>query len=178
MKKATFPLEKVYGLIEPGPVVLLSTSRDGRPNVMPMSWHMMMEFEPPLIGCIVSNRNYSFESLKSSGECVINIPTLDIGKKVVGCGNTCGADVDKFKKFSLTCQPASRVDAPLIDECYANLECRVADTKMVPKYCLFVVEVVQAWIAPTAKPPQTIHHLGYGEFMVAGDTIKLISKMR
>ena len=48
MKKRTFPLEEVYGLIEPGPVVLLSTSRNGRPNVMPMSWHMMMEFNPPL----------------------------------------------------------------------------------------------------------------------------------
>ena len=178
MKKRTFPLEKVYGLIEPGPVVLLSTSRNGRPNVMPMSWHMMMEFEPPLIGCIVSNRNYSFDSLKSSGQCVINIPTIDIADKVVGCGNVSGATIDKFEKFALTCQPAKHVDAPLIGECYANLECRVVDTKMLAKYCMFVVEVVHAWIDPHIKNPQTIHHLGYGKFMIAGETIKLKSKMR
>ena len=51
------PLSKVYQLLEPGPVVLLTTARKGRANVMTMSWHMMVEFEPPLIACVVSNAN-------------------------------------------------------------------------------------------------------------------------
>ena len=95
-----------------------------------------------------------------------------------GCGNTSGAKVDKFREFGLTPKPASLVGAPLIEECYANLECRVADTRMVTKYCLFVVEVVKAWIDPAMKNPRTIHHLGQGNFMVAGERIKLRSKMR
>jgi ABC-type multidrug transport system fused ATPase/permease subunit len=56
--KTIFPLSEVYRLLEPGPVVLLTTTRAGRPNVMPMSWHLMMEFTPPLVGCVVSNGNY------------------------------------------------------------------------------------------------------------------------
>jgi flavin reductase (DIM6/NTAB) family NADH-FMN oxidoreductase RutF len=48
------PLSKVYQLLEPGPVVLLTTARKGRANVMTMSWHMMVEFEPPLVACVVS----------------------------------------------------------------------------------------------------------------------------
>jgi flavin reductase (DIM6/NTAB) family NADH-FMN oxidoreductase RutF len=48
-------LAKFYQLVEPGPVVLLTTAPDGHPNVMTMSWHMMVEFEPPLIACVVSN---------------------------------------------------------------------------------------------------------------------------
>jgi flavin reductase (DIM6/NTAB) family NADH-FMN oxidoreductase RutF len=51
-----FPLGKVFHLLEPGPVVLLTTFHKGRANIMTMSWHMMMEFEPPLIGCLVSGR--------------------------------------------------------------------------------------------------------------------------
>ncbi len=43
------PLGKVYQLLEPGPVVLLTTARRGKPNVMTMSWHMMVDFEPPLL---------------------------------------------------------------------------------------------------------------------------------
>jgi flavin reductase (DIM6/NTAB) family NADH-FMN oxidoreductase RutF len=70
------------------------------------------------------------------------------------------------------------VAAPLIKECYANLECRVADTRMVSKYCLFVVEVLKAWISPAIKNPRTLHHLGKGRFMVAGKTITLKSRMR
>jgi flavin reductase (DIM6/NTAB) family NADH-FMN oxidoreductase RutF len=176
--KRNFPLSRVYGLLEPGPVVLVTTMRNGRPNVMTMSWHTMLEFEPPLVGCVISNRNYTFGRLKATKECVINIPTVELADKVVGCGNTTGAKVDKFASFGLTPKTGKRVKAPLIEECYANLECRVADTRMVPKYCLFVLEVLKAWIDPAVKNPRTIHHLGMGHFMVAGEKIKLPSRMR
>ncbi len=175
LKKKNFPLSEVYRLLEPGPVVLLSTVRAGRPNVMPMSWHLMMEFTPPLVGCVVSNGNYSFASLKKSRECVINIPTVELAKTVVACGNTSGESVDKFKTFGLTAMPAKCVKAPLIAECYASLECKVVDVKLVTKYNFFILEVVQAWIDPTLKKPRTIHHQGEGEFMLPGRTIHLPS---
>ncbi|MBN1833362.1 MAG: flavin reductase family protein [Deltaproteobacteria bacterium] len=178
MAKKSFPLSKVYGLLEPGPVVMVTTANHGRSNIMAMSWHTMMEFEPPLVGCVISNRGHSFSLLKATKECVINIPTKDIAKKVVGCGNTSGAKIDKFERFSLTPKPASEVGAPLIEECYANLECRVIDTKMVTEYCFFVLEVIKAWIDPMVKNPRTLHHLGRGNFMVAGERIKLKSRMK
>ena len=178
MARKSFPLSKVYGLLEPGPVVLLTTALDGRQNIMTMSWHTMLEFEPPLVGCVISNRNYSFGLLQATNECVINIPTVEIAEKVVGCGNTSGANTDKFERFGLTARPATQVGAPLIEECFANLECRVVDSEMVAKYCLFVLEVVKAWIDPAVKTLRTIHHLGSGNFMVAGEKIKLRSKMK
>jgi len=176
--KKTFPLSRVYRLLEPGPVVLVTTARKGRANVMTMSWHSMMEFEPPLVGCVISNRNYTFNILKATKECVINIPTVELAKKVVGCGNTSGRTVDKFEAFRLTPAPASCVAAPLIAECYANLECRVVHTNLVAKYNFFILEVLKAWVDPSRKQPRTIHHLGMGAFMVAGRTIKLPSKMK
>src|ERR1017187_6113457 len=98
MKKTALPISEVYRLLEPGPVVLLTTVRAGRANVMPMSWHLMMEFTPPLVGCVVSNRNYSFPSLKASRECVINIPTVELAKIVVACGNVSGRREDKLDR--------------------------------------------------------------------------------
>jgi len=178
MAKKSYPLSKVYGLLEPGPVVLLSTAGSERPNIMTLSWHTMLEFEPPLVGCVVSNRNHSFGLLQASDECVINIPSVEIAEKVVGCGNTSGAEIDKFARFGLTPKPARFVAAPLIEQCFANLECRVADTTMVKPYGLFVVEVVKAWIDPAVKNPRTLHHLGRGNFMVAGERIRLKSKMK
>ena len=178
MAKKSFPLSNVYGLLEPGPVVLVTTASKGRANIMTMSWHTMLEFEPPQIGCVISNRNYSFEILKSTKECVINIPSLELVKQVVGCGNCSGQKVDKFKKFGLTPVAASCVQAPLIDECYANLECKVVDGKMIAKYNLFILEVLKAWTDPAQKNPRTIHHQGKGTFMVAGEKIRLPSKMK
>lgn len=178
MPKRNLNLAKAYTLLEPGPVVLLTTAHKGRANVMAMSWHTMLEFEPPLVGCVVSDRDFSFAALKATKECVINIPTLELAEHVVGCGNTTGAEVDKFERFGLTAKPAHEVAAPLIAECYANLECRVVDTRMVNQYCFFVLEVVQAWRDTAVKNPHTLHHEGRGTFMVAGERIRLKSRMK
>jgi flavin reductase (DIM6/NTAB) family NADH-FMN oxidoreductase RutF len=178
MPKKSFPLSKVYGLLEPGPVVMVTTAGKTKANVMTMSWHTMMEFEPPLVGCVISNRNYTFDILKATKECVISIPTLELAEKVVGCGNSSGRKIDKFKVFGFTQVKASFVKAPLISECYANLECKVVDEKMADKYNFFILEVLKAWIDPARKDPRTIHHRGKGAFMVAGQTIKLPSKMQ
>jgi flavin reductase (DIM6/NTAB) family NADH-FMN oxidoreductase RutF len=178
MSKRSFPLPDVYRLLEPGPVVLVSTSSKGETDIMAMSWHMMMEFEPPLVGCIISGRNHSFDLLRASRECVINIPTVELAAKVVGCGNSSGRRVDKFKRFGLTPVASSQVGAPRIEECYANLECRIADRRWVDRYNMFVLEVVKAWIDPSVKKPRTIHHAGRGAFVVDGETIRLRSKAK
>lgn len=154
-------------------MVLLSTKFKATENVMSMSWHTMLEFVPPLIGCVVSNRDYTFDLLKKSKECVINIPSFDMAKQVVGCGNYSGKKVDKFKKFKLTKSAAAKVEAPLIDECFANLECKLIDSSLVNKYNFFILKVVKAWISTNAKNPKTLHHLGRGVFAVPGKVIKL-----
>jgi len=176
--KRSYPLAKVYGLLEPGPVVLVTTARKGSANIMTMSWHTMMEFEPPLIGCVISGRNASFDTLRATKECTINIPTRELAKQVVGIGNCSGLEVDKFAKFGLTPVEASQVQAPLIAECYASLECRVADARLVNRYNFFILEVLQAWVDTSVKNPQTLHHRGNGVFAVAGETVKLRSRMK
>jgi flavin reductase (DIM6/NTAB) family NADH-FMN oxidoreductase RutF len=178
VQRRSFPLSEVYRLLEPGPVVLLTTAGKGRANVMTQSWHTMIEFEPPMVACVVSNRNFTFNTLKSTRECVINIPTVELAEKVVACGNSSGRQIDKFEVIGLTAVAASRVRAPLIAECYANLECKVVDTREVNRYCLFILEVLKAWIDRARKHPRTIHHMGSGAFMVAGKTIKLRSGMK
>ena len=177
-----YPLAKVFQLLEPGPTVLVSTARDGRANLMTMTWHMMMEFEPPLFACLLSEGNYSFEALSATGECVIGLPPAEMAETVVDVGNCSGREVDKFAAFGLTPLAASEVAPPLVAECFANLECRVADTTLKDKYNLFVLEVVKAWRTPglmgaDLRPPKTIHHNGDGTFRVSGETLNLKKRM-
>jgi flavin reductase (DIM6/NTAB) family NADH-FMN oxidoreductase RutF len=138
----------------------------------------MMEFEPPLVGCVISDRNLTFRLLQASGECVLNLPTVQMAKEVAACGNVSGRRVDKLRTLGLATSEASRVKAPLIDRCYANLECVVVDRRMVRRYGFFVLEVVRAWIDPARKDPRTLHHRGRGRFMVAGRTIRLPSRAK
>ncbi|AHF92383.1 flavin reductase [Opitutaceae bacterium TAV5] len=172
-----YPLSKVFQLIEPGPVVLVTTSHKGRANVMTMSWHMAMEFTPPQIACVISPGNHSFEAVRKTRECVIAIPGADLVPRVVDIGNCSGQDVDKFAAFGLTPMPAAKVTAPLVAECLANIECRVVDTRLVNKYALFILEAVKAWTNPQRKDRRRFHANGDGTFAVDGRTLDLRKKM-
>ena len=119
-KKADFPVSNIRRFLEPGPIVLVSSAWKGKTNIMTMGWHMVMEFEPSLIGCYIWSENHSFDMVRNSKECVVNIPTVDLATKVVGIGNTSGRDIDKFVEFGLTAVPGAKIRAPLIAECYAN----------------------------------------------------------
>lgn len=177
-RKRPLPLGEVYRLLEPGPVVLLTTAFRGRLNVMTQSWHTMMEFEPPLIGCVISDSNHSFAALRRTRECVICLPTAELADAVVGCGNSSGRTLDKFTAFGLTAQPGTRVRAPRIAECRADLECRVVDARLMLRYNFFVLQVVAAWYRPPREPLRTLHHKGRGMFMIAGRTRQLPSRAK
>ena len=169
--KADFPLSKVRQYLEPGPLVLISSRWRGEANIMTCGWHMVMEFTPSLVACLISGANHSYHLIKNSGECVINLPTTRLTDQAVGIGNTSGAEIDKFTHFDLTQGEAEKVGAPLIRECHANFECRIHDAGLLDRYNLFVFEVVKAHVAKSPKHPQTLHYTGAGVFMVAGEII-------
>lgn len=169
--KENFPVSKVRRFLEPGPIVLVSSAWKGQTNVMTMGWHMMLSFEPSLVGCYIWDENHSYDMIRRSRECVINVPTTDLAATVVRIGNCSGREVDKFRKFKLTAAPATKVKAPLVAECYANFECRLVDSSLVRKYSLFVLEVVKAHVATSPRFPQTLHYRGDGLFMISGPTV-------
>lgn len=177
-RKIDFPVGEVRRYLEPGPVVLVSSHCEGRRNVMTLGWHTVMEFTPSLVGCVISSANHSFDMVRGSGECVINLPTAALADTVVRIGNCSGAQVDKFAAFGLTPLPAQRVAAPLIGECHASFECRLHDDALVDKYNFFVFEVVKAHVAKSPRHPRTIHYTGAGAFMVAGRMISRRSLFR
>lgn len=105
-RKSDFPVSQVRRYLEPGPIVLVSSKWRGKTNIMTMGWHTVMEFTPSLVGCVIAAGNHSFDMIRSSGECVINLPTVTLADAVVGIGNTSGAEIDKFREFGLTADPA------------------------------------------------------------------------
>ncbi|MDF3022807.1 MAG: Flavoredoxin [Alphaproteobacteria bacterium] len=166
--KRDYPVENIRRLLEPGPIVLVSSAWKGETNIMTMGWHTVLEFTPSLVGCVIASSNHSFGMIRNSGECVINIPTADMVDTVVKIGNSDGDEIDKFGTFNLTPAKASKVKAPLVRECFANLECKIHDTRMVNKYNFFIFKVVKAHVTPHRPLPQTLHYHGQGIFTTDG----------
>jgi len=161
-------LSKAFTLIEPGPVVLVTTHDGEKNNIMTISWTMVMDFTP-VFAITTGDWNHSFAALRKHRECVIAIPTVDLLDTVVGIGTCSGADTDKFARFKLTPVPAKLVRPTLIKECLANIECKVID--IVEKHNIVVLEAVAAYIDNDRQEKRTVHAVGDGTFIVDGDKI-------
>lgn len=77
-RKKAFPLSDIRRFLEPGPIVLVSSAWHGASNVMTMGWHMMLGFSPALFSCYIWDENHSYDMLRRSRQCVINLPTADL----------------------------------------------------------------------------------------------------
>ena len=176
--KQDFPLDQIRRFLEPGPIVLVSSAHKGERNLMTMGWHMMLGYAPARFGCYLWEGNHSYELIRRSRQCVINLPTVDRVDTVVGIGNSSGLDGDKFERFELTAMKAVKVAAPLVAECYANFECELFESRNTAQYNLFIWEVVKAHVAASPKVPETIHYRGDGAFMVSGKEVSRRSRFK
>jgi flavin reductase (DIM6/NTAB) family NADH-FMN oxidoreductase RutF len=158
--------------------VLVSSKWEGKTNIMTLGWHTILEFSPSLVGPMISAGNHSFQMIRNSRGCVINLPTTALTDTVVKIGNTSGREIDKFAEFGLAAEAASEVDAPLIGECHANFECQLFEDALVDRDNFFIFEVVKAHVAASPKHPETLHYTGGGVFMVAGKIISRRSLFR
>src|SRR5258706_4346925 len=105
-RKQDFPLAEIRRYLEPGPIVLVSSAWKGKTNIMTMGWHMMLGFSPALFACYIWDGNHSFEMIRRSKQCVINIPTTDLVNEAVGIGHCSRSNNDKVKKVQLTPVPS------------------------------------------------------------------------
>jgi len=161
----SLPLHKAFTLIEPGPVTLVTTHDGHRDNVMTITWTMVLDFSASF-AITTGPWNYSYAALTKTKECVIALPTVDMLDIAVGIGTCCGREVDKFEKFGLTRAKAGQVRAPLIEQCLANIECRVVD--IVKPHGIVVLQGVAAWLDGDRKERRLLHAIGDGTFVVDG----------
>jgi flavin reductase (DIM6/NTAB) family NADH-FMN oxidoreductase RutF len=128
----------------------------------------MLDFTPRF-AFLTGSWNYSYDALKKTKECVIAVPTVDLAKTVVQIGSCSGNEIDKFKKFKLTPIEAENIFAPLIKECYANIECRVVDH--IEKHNIFILDGLAAWVDDKRPEKRCFHAIGNGKLIADGEII-------
>lgn len=159
------PNHTSFTLLEPGPVVFVTTHDGNFANIMTISWSMVMSFEPRF-ALTTGAWNCSYAALEQTRECTIAIPSADQIDLVVGVGTCSGRDTDKFAKFGLTQLPGQYVKAPLIAECMANIECKVVD--IIEEHHIIVLEGLAAYTADDFAQRQMLHAVGDGTFIADG----------
>jgi len=179
MKKPDVQISKAYRLVYPQLVTLVSCMdpESGRPNIITVAWVTPLSINSPMVGISIAPKRHSHDLISKSKEFVVNMPTLEILEKVVGCGRASGRSVDKFSKFGLTPTPARVVKTPIVEECVAHLECRLVNRVTVGDHTLFIGEVVAAYADEKAFDGQLIDIAHVRQiYQVGGDTFTTLSK--
>ena len=178
------PLAKSYLLLNHGPVVLVSSARGDRKNVMAASWCMPLDFDPPKVLLVVDRSSMTRALIDASGEFSLSIPCVAMARQVLAAGSLTGRDGDKMPRCGLDLFEASSIAAPLVRDCVAWLECHVLpEAANQEKHDLFIAEVLAAWSDPSvfsegrwhfpSDERRTLHYQAGGAFFVTGQDIKV-----
>jgi flavin reductase (DIM6/NTAB) family NADH-FMN oxidoreductase RutF len=183
VSKIAIPLTASIGrLVAPKPTVLV-TCLDGRgkANIIAIAAVTIVSYEPPLYMIAVRDNRYSHDIISQTKEFVINVPSIDLVDEVHVCGSSSGSSVDKFKETGLTPAPAKKVNAPLIDECPINIECKVVTSIKPGTHTLFIGEVLATHIEQGLFDGEildlekfSVIIYNYGEYRTSGAIIKQI----
>ncbi|MFX1485389.1 MAG: flavin reductase family protein [Promethearchaeota archaeon] len=130
----------------PSPVVLLSVKGKDTPNIITLSWAANVCSDPPSIVVGIRPNRHSYDMVKEAGEFVINIPGTNQLEGAKFCGSKSGRDYNKFTECNFTAVQASKVDAPMIEECPINLECKTTQIVHIGTHDLFIAEVLAVHI--------------------------------
>ncbi|ARP85376.1 flavin reductase family protein [Bordetella genomosp. 9] len=180
------PLEHASRLLNHGPTVLVTSRHGDRRNIMAAAWSMPVEFTPPRIAVVIDKRTYTRELVEASGSFAICIPGAGFVDRTYAVGSVSGADGDKFARFGIEPLHGPALGLPVLEDGMAAwLECRrIPETHTEDAYDTCFAEVVSAAADPAVfvsghwefrednRALHTLHHLGAGNFAVAGVTIK------
>ncbi len=174
--KAEVSSQYIHRLLEPGPVVIVTSRYRNRINALSVGWSSAMGMTPPLVGIVLSEEHLSTELIRKGEQFVVNIPGLPLAEAVLQVGSMSGRDVeDKIERVGLELEEPRRLDTPHLARALAWIECAVIDAPRVGSSILFVGEVVGAWAEQEAfdqvwllrdEEAKPLHHLGGNVFGV------------
>jgi flavin reductase (DIM6/NTAB) family NADH-FMN oxidoreductase RutF len=128
----------------PNPIVLVGANVNGKPNYLNVSYCGIVNRIPAMISISLNRDHYTCEGIKQNKSFSINIPSLDMLEVTDYCGIVSGKEVDKSKLFNTFYGEIK--DAPMIQECPINMECKVIQELDVGGTNIIIIgEVVQTY---------------------------------
>jgi len=130
----------------PERIVWAVAEHEGKQSICPLGWKMNTSGSPPMIAVSIAPARFTHDLIANSGEFVLAWPGEELAETTLFCGTCSGGDVDKIKETGLSIVHGQYVKAPLIQECIANLECRLAGQLTTGDHTIFVGEIMAVWV--------------------------------
>jgi len=152
-------MEKLYRMIYPMRVVLVSAGAEGKDNIMTAAWCFPLSMDPPMFGISMTRKKFTYELIQKSKKFAINIPGEDLKEETIFCGRNSGRDVDKFSKLT---KEEGKTGTPLVKECLSSIECEFVDELETGDHVMIIGKAVNV---VKRKEGKGLYHLGGDELL-------------
>jgi len=171
-------------LIYPMPVLLVGANVDDKPNFMVAAWSGIACSEPPAVSVSLRPSRYTYKGIRQNLTFSINVPSVDLVRETDYCGNVSGSEANKVEVCQFKVFYGKLGNAPLIEQCPVNLECKVMHILDLGVHSLIVGRIEETHVSESCltdgKPDvnkikpliyvtePTTHYQTFGE--VVGET--------
>ncbi len=134
-------------LIYPMPSLLVGANIDGKPNFMTVAWGGIANSEPPMISVAIRPHRYTHKGISQNLTFSVNVPSTDLVREVDYCGLVSGAKTNKAEVCQFKVFYGKLNNAPLIEQCPINLECKVVHILDLGSHSLIVGRVEETYVS-------------------------------
>ena len=181
-------------LIYPMPVLLVGSNVNDKPNFMAVAWGGIANGEPPMISVAIRHSRHTYRGIKQNSTFSVNIPSSDMVREADYCGITSGSKVNKVEVCRFTVFYGKLGNAPLIEQCPINLECKVMHILDLGSHALVVGRIEETYVSESCltdgKPDvnkikpfiytedPAIHYQAFGEVIAKAFSVGKELKVR
>lgn len=133
--------------IYPMPAFLIGANVDGKPNFMTAAWGGIANGEPPMIAVGVRPARHTHKGISQNMTFSVNIASVDLAREADYCGIISGSKADKAEVCRFKVFYGKLGNAPLIEQCPVNLECKVVHALKLNSHTLFIGQVEETHIS-------------------------------
>jgi len=129
------------------PALLVGADVDNKPNFMAVGWGGTANIEPPIISIAIRHDRYTLKGIRQNLTFSVNVPPADMVSETDYCGHTTGSKINKVEACRFKVFYGKLVNAPLIEQCPFNLECKVMHLLDLGSHTLIVGRVEESHIS-------------------------------
>ncbi|HIJ69664.1 MAG TPA: flavin reductase family protein [Deltaproteobacteria bacterium] len=145
MKKITLgPQTLVY----PMPAFLIGANVGEKPSFMTAAWSGIAASTPPMITLALQHHRYTLKGIRENGVFSVNVPNAELVRETDYCGLVSGTTkADKVKDCNFTIFYGKLKNAPLIEQCPVNLECKVVHILTLGSHTLMIGQIEEVHVS-------------------------------
>jgi len=134
-------------LVYPMPAFLVGANVDGKPNLMAVAWGGIANGQPPMISIAIQHHRYTYRGIRQNLTFSVNVPSVDLIRQTDYCGITSGAEINKVEVCQFKVFYGKLNNAPLIEQCPINLECKVVHILDLGSHALIVGRIEETHVS-------------------------------